>query len=99
MSQEEQAGSGHTGSALRRRRGLDLVFTVALMQKLLEIQRRAGSDDGTTVRALALEAQDDLLELERSMIAALADNDELRRRMEQCEQLRDRDQLRALRAG
>ena len=75
------------------------MFTVALMQKLLEIQRRAGSDDGTMVRALALEAQDDLLEIERTMIAVLADNDELRRRMEQCEQLRNRDQLRALRAG
>ena len=75
------------------------MFTVALMEKLLEIQRRAGSDDGTMVRGLALEAQDDLLQIERTMIAALADNDELRRRLEQCEKLRDRVQIRALRVG
>lgn len=47
--------------------------TAALMAKLLELERRAGSDDGSSIRAIALAAQDDLLELERTLVAALND--------------------------
>lgn len=74
------------------------MHTAGLMLKLLEIQRRAGSDNGIEVQALALAAQDDLLHIERAMIAALAENDELRRRMEKCEQARDHIRLRAIQA-
>lgn len=74
------------------------MFTAALMARLQEIEHQSGSEDGNMVRALALEAQDDLLQIERAMIAAVADNDELRRRMEKCEQLRDQLRLGAGRA-
>ena len=52
-----------------------------LMAKLQEIERRAELGDLGAVRALALAAQDDLLQLEREMIAALATNNELERRI------------------
>lgn len=74
------------------------MHTAALMAKLLEIERRARSEDESGLRALALEAQDDLLQIERSIIEALSDNDELRRRMEKCEQSREQVPFRAARA-
>lgn len=57
------------------------MHAAGLMAKLLEIERRAASGDGSAVRALALAAQDELLQIERDLIATLTDNDELRRRM------------------
>lgn len=74
------------------------MHTAALMAKLLEIGRRAGSEDASAVRCLALEAQEDLLQIERAMIAALSDNNELRRQMEKCEQPREQVRFRAMRA-
>ena len=67
------------------------VYTARVLDRLLEIQRRAGRDDGSVVRALALDAQEDLLEVERQMVAALSQVHELQRRLERCEQARRAD--------
>lgn len=64
------------------------VYTARVLDRLLEIQRRAGKDDGALVRALALDAQEDLLEVERQMVTALSELHELKRRLERCEQSR-----------
>lgn len=67
------------------------VYTARVLDRLLEIQRRAGKDDGSVVRALALDAQEDLLEMERQMVSALSQLHELQRRLERCEQARRAD--------
>jgi hypothetical protein len=64
------------------------VYTARLLDRLLEIQRRAGKDEGGLLRALALDAQEDLLEIERQMVTALCEVHELKRRLETCEQAR-----------
>jgi phage shock protein A len=67
------------------------VYTARVLDRLLDIQRRAGKDDGSVVRALALDAQEDLLEIERQIVAALAQVHELNRRLEKCHQARHAD--------
>ena len=64
------------------------MYTARVLGRLLEIQRRAGKDDAGLVRALALDAQEDLLEIERQLVAALSEVHELKRRLETCEQAR-----------
>jgi hypothetical protein len=64
------------------------VYTARLLDRLLEIQRRAGKDEGGLLRALALDAQEDLLEIERQMVTALCEVHELKRRLETGEQAR-----------
>jgi hypothetical protein len=60
----------------------------SLMTKLTEIQRRVESKEAPALRGLVLAAQEDVLELERKLIDALADNTRLRQRLESCERIR-----------
>lgn len=73
------------------RKAVVSVYTARVLERLLDIQRRAGKDDGSLVRALALDAQEDLLEIERQIVAALAQVHELNRRLEKCHEARHAD--------
>ena len=64
------------------------MYTARVLTRLLEIQRRAGQGDGSVVSALALDAQDDLLEIERNLVEAFSEIHELKRRLETCERSR-----------
>jgi len=58
-----------------------------LVAKLLEIERSIGKADPVKVRAMVLEAQGHVLELEQQLIQAMAETQRLRDRVENCEQL------------
>ncbi len=55
-----------------------------IIAKLSEIERTVGKSDPVAIRAIAIEAQEGILHLERKLIATLQENQRLRERMEQC---------------
>lgn len=59
-----------------------------LISKLLEIERSLGKCDPVKIRAIVLEAQGCVLELEQQLIETMGEMQRLRERMENCERSR-----------
>lgn len=55
-----------------------------LMAKLVQIERAVGGTN-LAVRAMVMEAEESVLQLEQQMIETLGENERLRERMENCE--------------
>lgn len=76
---------------LKQRQQVDTFMPTAdLMAKLLEIELQANQKGDKPSGAMALAAPGDLLKVERAMVKLLADNENLRRPMERCEDLKIR---------
>jgi hypothetical protein len=65
-------------------RALAAMNAADLMAKLIQIERAVGGTH-PPVRAMAIEAEDSLLQLEQQLIESLRENELLRERMENCE--------------
>ncbi|MGC2583169.1 MAG: hypothetical protein WA399_13785 [Acidobacteriaceae bacterium] len=62
--------------------------TAILIAKLLEIERSVAKSNSFRVRAMVLEAQGCVLELEQQLIQTMGEMQRLRERMENCERSR-----------
>jgi hypothetical protein len=53
-----------------------------LIEKLLEIERKVGIEDPAKVRVMVMEAEENVLHIEKLIIETLRENEHLRQRME-----------------
>jgi hypothetical protein len=56
--------------------------TTKLLEKLLEIERSLGHEDSLTIRAMLMDAQDELMRVEAAIIRVMEDMQQLRQQQE-----------------